>query len=259
MVGTNVRVRELRRTLGEVNCICAGRCEKPRRGILLQDASFQITWQPQWSPATTLIPMSWTHPGGVSLLINLNNIQCVRCKKCVSSLIYWVRIKTVVLMTPDLANDHELNLDSSSAIWLFLYEIALLTNIVVECAKNVQTGFPNNMHSLFSAAAPWAGWWRCPRPGCRPTGSASPRSASRRSCTAGTTSPPPPRMRRTGRTSKVSCEPSVSTSQVMALHNLCAGRHCPCCCSSPAPATRPSFLDYSLTNLSGNKYKYTSY
>ena len=44
--------------------ICAGRCEKPRRG-LLQDASFQITWQPQWSPATTLIPMSWTHPGGV--------------------------------------------------------------------------------------------------------------------------------------------------------------------------------------------------
>ena len=69
--------------------ICAGRCEKPRRG-LVQDASFQITWQPQWSPATTLIPMSWTHPGGVSLLINLNNIQCVRCKKCVSSLIYWV-------------------------------------------------------------------------------------------------------------------------------------------------------------------------
>ena len=203
MVGTNVRVRELRLTLGEVNCICAGRCEKPRRG-LLQDASFQITWQPQWSPATTLIPMSWTHPGGVSLLINLNNIQCVRCKKCVSSLIYWVRIKTVVLMTPDLANDHELNLDSSSAIWLFLYEIALLTNIVVECAKNVQTGFPNNMHSLFPAAAPWAGWWRGPRPGCRPTGSASPRSASRPSCTAGTTSPPPPRMRRTGRTSKVS-------------------------------------------------------
>ena len=119
-------------------------------------------------------------------------------------------------MTPDLANDHELNLDSSSAIWLFLYETALLTNIVVECAKNVQNGFPNNMHSLFSVAALWARCWRGPRPGCRPTGSASPRSASRRSCTAGTTSPPPPCMRRTGRTSKVSCEPSVSASQVTA-------------------------------------------
>ena len=120
-------------------------------------------------------------------------------------------------MTPDLANDHELNLDSSSAIWLFFFvwNCTADQNCSWVC-KNVQNGFPNNMHSLFSAAALWARCWRGPRPGCRPTGSASPRSASRRSCTAGTTSPPPPRRRRTGRTTKVSCEPSVSASQVTA-------------------------------------------
>ena len=145
-----------------------------------------------------------------SLLINLNNIQCVRCKKCVSSLIYWV------IENKNCSPD-----DTWPGQWpwiKFRFIISYLIIFVWNCnadqycswvCKNVQNGFPNNMHSLFSVAALWARWWRGPRPGCRPTGSASPRSASRRSCTAGTTSPPPPCMRRTGRTSKVSCEPSV--------------------------------------------------
>ena len=90
MVGTNVRVRGLRLTLGEVHklylrwMMWKTKERTPTRCII----SDYMT--------TTMESSNNTYPDELDtsrwgfLLINLNNIQCARCKKCVSSLIYWV-------------------------------------------------------------------------------------------------------------------------------------------------------------------------